>query len=190
MKHSLLVMATSILAVFASCNSSKSSRSATSEESPKDHAPSTRAGDAVFSYALDGNKISGGEVDDTRTNNIATLTKSGDGDKVDFFLGDHYQENRETFAHSLRFHVPAKAGTVTLTPDGDNGSVQLFVGSAHDDKYIIYSNEALEFTIASKTANRISGTFSGKLKSVDGPGAGKPELAVTDGKFDVPVRSE
>ncbi|MEP6682172.1 MAG: hypothetical protein ABJA35_02890, partial [Parafilimonas sp.] len=110
-------------------------------------------------------------------------------EKFSFFLGDAYQENTETFAHSLRFTIPGKTGMVILKPDDDNGSVELFLGNDKDDKYVLYGNEGFSITVTNISATRVSGTFSGQLKLVDGTGAGKSELTVTDGKFDIPIRN-
>jgi len=46
-------------------------------------------GDAVFSYNLDGTKISGGEADALMMSNVAAVTKSnGKPDMLSFFLND------------------------------------------------------------------------------------------------------
>ncbi len=89
----------------------------------------------------------------------------------------------------MRFAIPDKTGTVTLTPDEENWNVQLFLGNDKDDKYVVYANEAFNVTVTNISSTRVSGTFSGKVKLVESTGAGKAELTVTDGKFDIPVRN-
>ncbi len=77
MKHLLFVTAIFIIASCTSCNNSSASKATNKEEAPQMNATSSSsAGDAVFSYNLDGTKVSGGEVDatDERTT-IAYVTK-------------------------------------------------------------------------------------------------------------------
>jgi len=87
---------------------------------------------ATFSYNLNGTKVSGGEVDATQTNNTAWVSQGNKEKKLQFFLSDGYNENAGTFAHSLRFAIPARAGGLALKSDDDNGNVQLFVGAGND----------------------------------------------------------
>ena len=190
MKHLIFVSTLFIIATCTSCNNNNASAAGNKENAATENAtPSSSSGDAVFSYNLDGTKISGGEVDATQTNNIVMITKNDNGQKFSFFLGDAYQENSETFAHSLRFTIPGKTGTVTLKQDDDNGSVELFLGNNQDDKYVMYANEDFNVTVTNISATRVSGTFSGKLKLLENTGKGKDEFKVTDGKFNIPVRN-
>jgi hypothetical protein len=190
MKHLIFVTTLFILVSCTSCSNNNASAAGNKENAATVNPTSSAStGNAVFSYNLDGAKISGGEVDELMMNNAAFITKSDNGDKLSFFLGDAYQKNTETFAHSLRFAIPDKTGAVTLTPDEDNWSVQLFLGNNKDDKYVLYANENFSATVTNISATRVSGTFSGQLKLVESTGAGKSELAVTDGKFDIPIRS-
>jgi hypothetical protein len=142
---------------------------------------------AIYSYNLNGTKVSGGEVDATETNNTAWVTQDNKGKKVQFFLSDGYNENAGTFAHSLRFAIPAKTGSVAMKSDDDNWSVQLFVGAGSDGQYTMYGNDVFTITITGISSTRVAGTFSGKVKPLTGSGAG---LNVTDGKFDIPLRTE
>jgi hypothetical protein len=143
------------------------------------------AADAVFSYNLQGTKISGGEVDAVKINNIARVSGSAEVKKVQFFLSDGLDEDAGTYAHSLRFAVPNKAGTYALNTEHDNGHVELFVAAKGSDNYTVYINDVFDVTISSISTTRVSGTFSGKLKAVSGAG----EMTITDGKFDIPVFS-
>ena len=88
----------------------------------------------------------------------------------------------------MRFAIPGKTGTATLAAEEDNFNVQLFLASGEDGKYVMYANEGFSITITNISATHVSGTFSGKLKLFEGKGAGKDELTITDGKFDIPVR--
>ena len=175
-----------IAALFTACAGKKTSLAvaAGASDNSKNSSSLSLKGNATFSYKLDGQKISGGETD--LTNNVFFITKNQNGDKLSFFLGDAYQENRETFAHSLRFTIPAKMGNTVLKAGADGYSVQLFLGNSGDDKYVLYGNEDFSITVKSIAASRVSGTFSGKLKIVENTGTGKNELTVTDGSFDIP----
>lgn len=144
----------------------------------------TTGTDAVFSYTLQGKKISGGPTDVIQVSNIAYIQKSGSTTNIQFFLNDVYDDNTSSFAHSLRFTIPAKTGTTQLTPDQDVGHVELFVSKGSDGAYAIYGNEAFTVTLTDITSTRVSGTFSGKVKLASGPA---DELAIADGKFDVPL---
>ncbi|MEO7049448.1 MAG: hypothetical protein ABI091_29355 [Ferruginibacter sp.] len=175
-----------IAILFSACGNNTSPATPTaSSNSSSTSATTNTKGDAVFSYNLDGQKVSGGEAD--LTNNVFFMSKNSKQDKLSFFLGDAYQEGRETFAHSLRFTIPAKTGNTALTPDEDGYSVQLFLGNSTDDKYVVYANEDFSITLNNISASRVSGTFSGKLKILETTGTGKSELTVTDGSFDIPV---
>jgi len=144
----------------------------------------TSGTDAVFSYTLQGKKISGGPTDVIQVSNIAYIQKSGPTTNMQFFLNDVYDDNTSTFTHSLRFTIPAKTGTTQLAPGQDNGHVELFVSKGTDGGYVVYGNEAFTVTVIDITSTRVSGTFSGKVKSASAPA---DDLAIADGKFDIPL---
>ena len=144
----------------------------------------TSGTDAVFSYTLQGKKISGGPVDVILVSNIAYIQKSGPTTNMQFFLNDVYDDNTSTVAHSLRFSIPAKTGTTQLAPGDDNGHVELFVSKGTDGAYAVYGNEAFTVTVIDITSTRVTGTFSGKVKLASAPA---DELSISDGKFDVPL---
>ena len=190
MKYLIIFSTFCILAFCSSCNSNNANAAENKDKVSEETAsPSSSPGNAVFSYNLNGTRISGGKVDDTQTNNTIWITKNETGDKLSFFLGDKLQDNTSTYAHSLRFAVPGKTGTVTLIANDDNKSVEMFVGDGKDDKYQVYLNEDFTVIINSISATRVSGTFSGKLKVPDGQTSANPEISITDGKFDLPVRN-
>ncbi|MEO8771985.1 MAG: hypothetical protein ABI402_17945 [Ferruginibacter sp.] len=62
-----------------------------------------------------------------------------------------------------------------------------FLGNKQDDKYIIYANDAFNVTVTNISSSRLSGTFYGNLKIAERQPSGRPELTVTDGKFDIPI---
>jgi hypothetical protein len=192
MKYFFFFTVVALTATFAGCNNSNAGSVATNNTgaaSAADAGAFSGAGNAVFSYSLSGKTISGGAVDATQTNNVGSLTGNEKGKKVQFFLGDDYLPGSEVYAHSLRFAIPGKTGNVTMADGDDNWSVQLFVGTA-DEKYDLYGNETFTVTVSSISSTRVSGTFSGKVKLVMGKGTGTDELVITDGKFDIPMRTE
>ena len=176
-----------LLASLLFASSGNSTVNAGIENASQSASESSSSGDVIFSYNLDGTKISGGDVDAMMTSNVAAVTKSDNGNKVSFFLNDAYKENTETVSHSLRFTIPGKTGTVALTADEDNFNVQLFLASGEEGKYVMYANEGFSVTVTNISATRVSGTFSGKLKLFEG--AGKAEVIITDGKFDIPIQA-
>jgi hypothetical protein len=144
----------------------------------------TSGTDAVFSYTVQGKKVSGGHTDVIQISNIAYIQKSGATTNLQFFLNDVYDDNTSTFAHSLRFSIPAKTGTTQLADGQDNGHVELFVAKGSEGNYVVYGNEAFTVTVSDISSTRVSGSFSGKVKSASAPA---DELTITDGKFDVPL---
>ena len=191
MKYLFFVTSFFIIVSCTSCgnnNAAKENNTSNITTSSNASTTSSSQGDAIFSYNLDGTKISGGDVDAIKVSNVAYVTQSGEGNNISFFLNDAYKDNTETVSHSLRFAIPGKTGTVALTADEDTFNVQLFLASGEDGKYVTYANEGFSVTVTNISATRVSGTFSGKLKLIENTGAGKDEFTITDGKFDIPVR--
>ena len=151
-------------------------------------ASSSASGNAVFSYNLNGTGISGGEVDH-QTYNIVWINKNNDGEKFTFFLNDKLLENNSTYAHSLKFTIPGKTGTVSLIPNDNNKVIELFLANGDGSKTDYYTNENFTVTVNNASATRVSGTFSGKMKLVAGQPGSISEFTITDGKFDLPVRN-
>lgn len=176
------------LSFLSACSGNSAANAARQTVSPAANETASK-GEAVFSYSLDGTKISGGPTDGLLSsfNNQAHVTQNDYGKSVAFFLNDASTDNDDvTYPHSIRFVVKAITGTQQVIADEDHWSVQLFVSSG--GSYIVYGGEAFTITITNISASRVSGTFSGKFK-IATPGAGKEELTVTDGKFDIPLIS-
>lgn len=188
MKHliSLVMLFAVTLCISCGGNSAVSSTAGNTSASSNVVA-SFSSGDAHFSYNLDGTKISGGSSEDMPAsfNNQAHVSQNDYGKSVAFFLNDASADNDGVmYPHSIRFVVKATTGMQQVTADEDHWSVQLFISSG--DSYIVYSGEAFTISVTNISASRVSGTFSGKFK-IATPGAGKEELTVTDGKFDIPI---
>ncbi|MEO7045040.1 MAG: hypothetical protein ABI091_07000 [Ferruginibacter sp.] len=161
MKYLLFTTSIFLIASFASCNSNSANATNNKSEPGGQSASSSSTGDAVFSYNLDGAKIYGGEVDALMMSNVAAVTKSdGNPDKLSFFLNDAYKENTETVAHSLRFEIPDKTGTVAPTAGGDGGFAELCLATDVEGKYVVYGNESFTVTDTNVSSTRVSGTFS------------------------------
>lgn len=150
---------------------------------------SSASGNAVFSYSLNGTKISGGKVDDNQAYNTVWINKNDDGEKFTFFLNDKLLENNSTYAHSLKFTIPGKTGNVSLIPNDNNKVIEFFLANDDGSKTDIYTNEDFTVTVDNASATRVSGTFSGKMKLVSGQPGSISEFTITDGKFDLPVRN-
>jgi hypothetical protein len=185
-KHMKLTIALASILALALLNSCHNGNAASSPDVAAigGSGSATTGTDAVFSYTLQGKKISGGPVDVILVSNIAYIQKSGQTTNLQFFLNDGLEKNSSNFAHSLRFTVPAKTGTIQLTADQDNGHVELFVSTGSESNYTIYGNESFTVTVSDISPTRVSGTFSGKMKPASTPG---DELTIADGKFDIPV---
>ncbi|MEO8861733.1 MAG: hypothetical protein ABI358_09935 [Ginsengibacter sp.] len=199
MKQSKILFTTFLSAslLFSACNANNNTANAGKDSAAVSVSNASAANtssstaDAVFSYNLDGTKISGGEADAMAMSNVAAVTKSnGNPDKLSFFLNDAYKANTETVAHSLRFEIPDKTGTVALTAGGDGGFVELFLATDEEGKYVVYGNESFTVTVTNVSSTRVSGTFSGKVKIAPGQSQGKDEYTITDGKFDIPIKPD
>ncbi|MGI8951769.1 MAG: hypothetical protein ACR2FN_09330 [Chitinophagaceae bacterium] len=182
-------------AILFSCSSNnaanKDSNTASSDNSNASN--SSSSGNAVFSYSLDGTKVSGGEVDELQINNVAEIYQSDpSGKELIFLLNDGEQKNTDIVAHSLRFTIPYKTGVVDLTADQQNSwNVELFLPSGQVvGSRLAYGQESFRITLTNISSTRISGTFSGAMKKseVDKSSA-KSEVTITDGKFDIPVKN-
>lgn len=190
MKYLLFTVLIFLISSLASCNSNYADASSNKAKPATQDAPSSSStGDAIFSYNLNGTRISGGEADPSQTYNTVWINKNDDGEKFTFFLNDALQAGTNTYSHSLKFTVPGKTGTVTLSVNDENKSAELFVESASDNKSIFYRNEDFTVKINNISATRIAGTFSGKSKIAPGTSADISEYTITDGKFDLPVRN-
>ena len=172
-----------------SCTGNKSSNNSnTSNGSPSSANTSSTSTDkpakGSFSANIDGEAISGGEIDDLQLQNTAFIYPTADssGKKILFFL---YSDKKGDMAYSFRFSVPDKTGTF-IKKDRDD---QPFDVSLHflGGDLSGYGAEDVTINIISVTSSKVTGTFSGKfLLGIDSPNGTKKEVTVTDGKFDIP----
>ena len=164
-------------------NGSKDGPSRSADQSPA-------AGDASFSCNIDGVAVKGNETGELQLQNAAYIYPPKDGKEqtVLFILisnkvGDDF--------YSFRFSFPDKPGTYTKTKenkDACNCNLMLDYYLKSSNNFSRYNEDAITVTITSITATRISGTFSGKFRlSADTRSQQyKPQIEVTDGKFDLP----
>jgi len=176
------------LSLLYSCNGNGnadvSKDSTTSSTSSTKNSDANSTGDASFSATLDGVKISGGKIDDMQLQNTAFIypTADNNGKKLLFYL---YSDKTGNDSYSLMFAIPDKTGSFTKNlHDEQPFDITLDFLGGDLSRYIA---QAVTIDITSITASRVTGTFSGKLAlSPDTPNGTKKEIAVTDGKFDIP----
>ncbi len=160
----------------------KTSASSSGESAAAQSQSEASLGKATFSAVIDGTAVSGGAIDGLQQNNVAHLVPKDDGSAstLRLWLFDTKTPDDQNFKHSLRIDVPAKVGANEKT----HISTHIILSPDHSGSY--YSDDA-SVTILTLTTTRVTGTFSGKFRnSPDTPNV-KPEITVTDGKFDVPM---
>ena len=166
-----------------SCNSNKQSNN-NSKTNDASASSASAAGKSSFSANIDGEAISGGEIDNLQLQNTAFIYPTADssGKKLLFFLDS---DKKGDMAYSFRFSVPDKTGTF-IKKDRDDQPFDIslhFLGGDLSG----YGAEDVTVNIISVTSSKVTGTFSGKfLLGIDSPNGTKKEVTVTDGKFDVP----
>ena len=140
-------------------------------------------GKATFSALIDGQRVSGGAIDEMQQQNAAhTIPGSGtQPEYLLFYLFDTKEPNDPHFGHSFRVYVPKQVGPAS------NAHLTLNV-ILDSDHAAIYNSSTPSIAITSLTATRVSGTFSAKMSlSPDTPNAPKKEVTVTEGQFDIPM---
>ncbi len=160
----------------------KTNANGTGESASAQSQSEASLGTATFSAVIDGTPVSGGAIDGLQQNNVAHLVPKDDGSAstLRLWLFDTKTPDDQNFKHSLRIDVPAKVGTNEKT----HLSTHIILSQDHSGSY--YSDNA-SVTILTLNATHVTGTFSGKFRnSPDTPNV-KPEITVTDGKFDVPM---
>lgn len=170
-----------LLVALTACNN-KTSAGAQGQADPAQSASEASLGKATFSAVIDGVAVSGGAIDGLQQNNVAHLVPKDDGSAytLRLWLFDSKTPDDQNFKHSLRIEVPAKVGTNERVPL----STHIILSQDHSGSY--YSDNG-SVNILTLTATRVTGTFSGKFRnSPDTPNV-KPEITVTDGKFDLPM---
>jgi hypothetical protein len=140
-------------------------------------------GKATFSALVDGERVSGGAIDEMQQQNAAyTIPSSGSQPAyLLFYLFDTKAPDDPHFSHSFRVYVPKQAGTAS------NGQLTLNV-ILDSDHSARYGSSTPSITISSLTPTRVSGTFSATMMvSPDTPNAPKQQVTVTEGRFDIPM---
>jgi hypothetical protein len=165
--------------VFIACsgasgsNGSKDNASGPVPAAASDAGSSSGGGNASFSCKLDGVDFSSNKG----TDNLNAAFRLATGERHVFFM----LCDPDNPVQKLNFEVPGQASstTVTITP-------KYAYGGYTNKDWVSYNDDGLTVTISSISATRVSGTFSGKYKAPANTPNAKPEIEVTDGKFDIP----
>jgi hypothetical protein len=162
---------------------SSCSNHAASNTSGEPAPASDSLGTATFSAVIDGTPVSGGAIDGLQQNNAAYAIPNPKGGepKLLFWLFDTKHPDDQDFKYSMRIYLPEKIGTTNTAYVTANIVLS-------KDHFARYSTAKGTVTIAGITAKRVSGTFSAEkmMSSPDTPNVPHPQIAITDGKFDIP----
>ena len=138
-------------------------------------APSPSSTGASFSAIIDGTKFSSDKGSD---NLNAAFSTTDDGQRRLFFM----LTDPDNPIQKLNFDIPDKEGptTISILPKFS------FEGYVTKD-WVVYLDDGLTVNITSRSATRLSGTFSGsyRLENEKTPN-NKVSLQVADGTFDIP----
>jgi hypothetical protein len=174
-----LFAAICLVVVFLSSCSSSTSSSSSSEPTQA----SNSLGSATFSALIDGAQVSGGAIDGLQQNNAAYSIPDpkGGGPELLFWLFDTKRPDDQDFKYSMRIKLPDKIGTTNTAYISANIVLS-------KDHFARYSTSKGTVTITSLTSKRVAGTFSADkmLVSPDTPNVPHQQIAITDGKFDIP----
>jgi hypothetical protein len=144
---------------------------------------SNSLGKSSFSAVIDGTMVSGGVIRTMQMENAAFLIPDNNGGEptLGFWLNDIKTAADDTQpTYALKFLLPKKMGPATKAYLG----IDINLDKTHSANY--YSSHPT-IVITSLDAARVAGTFSGTFKlSPDTPNVPKREIAITDGKFDIP----
>ena len=172
----VLLFACSVFMACSGATGSSASRDSSAGTAPaagSDAGPSSGDGNASFSSKLDGVDFSSGKGTD---NLNAAFRLKGEDRHIFFMLCDP-----DNPVQKLSFEVPGQVGSTTLTI-----TPKYIYGGYTNKDWVSYNDDGLTITINSISATRVSGTFSGKYKAPANAPSAKPEVEVTDGKFDIP----
>lgn len=187
---SLILFSFCLLLACSGNNSSPAGQDSVTDKSTSSEKSSP--GNAHFSCVVDGQPVSGGITDDglQQTNgyqsNVAYIVDVDQGKELLFYLSDPKSTSSQG-VHILRFAVPNKTGTSSFGHDEDGWGIEADIKTDKDHQ-ATYFSDSFTINIASLSATRVGGTFSGKFKLREealGPDY-KKEIEVTDGTFDIP----
>jgi len=154
-----------------SCNNSSSASVNQAHAATASTAAST-GGDASFSCKIDGKDFSGKGNDSY--SNVAIVTSPG---VINFVLVP--MEKQQGVPAQINFFV-ADHGTTTIHASNNGDYAAKYSPGGIDNDYTC---KEIVVNISSADGSRVKGTFSGIL--ID-PKTDNKEIAVTDGKFDIP----
>jgi hypothetical protein len=179
MPHLKLLSAVLLALLLSSCSRSTGAGAAEQAGSTT----SSDLGKSSFSAVIDGTVVSGGVIRAMQLENAAFLIPDNNGGEptLGFWLNDIKTAADDTQpTYALKFLLPKKMGPATKAYLG----IDINLDKTHSANY--YSSHPT-IVITSLDAARVAGTFSGTFKlSPDTPDVPKTEVAITDGKFDIP----
>ena len=190
LKFLMLIILSTILLFSCSENNNNKTSSSSDKEVSQSSATSSSAGNASWSCVIDGQPVSGGQINSYQgpegyQSNEAHIDDVDEGKELLFYLSDTKSTSSQG-AHELRFSVPDKAGSSSFGPDEDGWGIEvdILINKNHTARY---NSDSFTINISSLSATRVSGTFSGKF-TLNGNIADtdKKAIEVTDGKFDIP----
>lgn len=176
----LLAIIFSVGALYISCNGNHDSATAknpdASVEAPAANSTSNSSGDASYSYTIDGKNYSG-----TGTNEFVNAARTDKPGVMSVQLAP-VTPGALMPGYGFYFEIENKP---TVVVHADENSPNNIYFNTPEDELKVYHCKEITVNITSSAPSRFTGTFSGTLTE---PGTNK-DVAVTDGKFDLPVVS-
>ena len=176
----LVAIAVLIFTSFIGCNSNSGKSSQTSSSNATDAAMAPQNQDAgTFSCMINGKEVSGKDP----LKNQGIILAGDSGKDLSFNLQDDIPSKNWPCTHSFTFGMPAKEGKAT--DDADNCGGKL---STWGPDGFVYPSHGIVVNITKLNNSRVAGTFSGKFMPENITRS--DTMYVTDGKFDIPVRTQ
>lgn len=165
---------------FISCNGNHDTTTAKdssgSATTSTESSTSSATGDASYSYTIDGKNYSG-----SGTNEFVNAARTDKPGVMSINLAPVTTGALQP-GYGFYFEIENKPTVVVHTDD--NGPNNIYF-SAPEDKLKVYHCKEMTVNITSSGSSRFTGTFSGTMTEPDT----NKEVAVTDGKFDLPIVS-
>ena len=194
MKH-LKFLFPIILPIFflTACSGNNSTEATKNSDNSNSSATSSSGNAAHFSCIIDGQPVSGGQINSYQgpegyQSNEAHIVDVDQGKELLFYLSDPKSTTSQA-VHSLRFAVPDKTGSSSFGPDEDGWGIEVDIKKAGGNE-ATYFSDSFTIDVATLSSTRTAGTFSGKFKLREDVTNqdDKKEIEVTDGKFDIPMK--
>ena len=176
----LVAAAVLMFTSFIACNSNSGKSSQTSPSNATDAAMAPQSQDAgTFSCMINGKEVSGKDP----LKNQGNISEGDNGKVLSITLQDDIPTEHWPFTHSIILGLPAKEGK--KTDEGDDCSGKL---STWGSDGFVYPSHGIILNITKLNNSRVAGTFSGKFMPENITRS--DTMYVTDGKFDIPLRTQ